>query len=200
MEWMLALFEERKPKRILEIGTYFGGTLKQWLYRCPRRATVVSVDLYTLAYADNRDKYAKWASGKQATVHVIAGDSQAEATIEAARKHGPYDWILIDGNHYYGPASNDWRNYGAMAAPGGVVVFHDILDNREAHPEIETARLWAEIKAEHKTDEFIQGNGKWGGIGVVFIGEKKPADDEEEGDGITAEQHAADGLVYNWEH
>lgn len=170
MEWMLALFRERQPKRILEIGTYYGGTLKQWLLHAPRRANVVSVDTYAISQADNRSKYAAWAAQSKATVHVIVGDSQDATTVAQAAQHGPYDWIFIDGNHYYGPAANDWRNYGTLCASGGVVVFHDIVDNRIAHPEIEVARLWAEIKAEgYVTDEYVDGNGLWGGIGVVFM-------------------------------
>ena len=179
MDWMLALFEQRKPRRILEIGTYFGGTLKQWLTYCPPGATVVSVDLYTLSYADNRARYADWAAPSQATVHVIAGDSRDPAVIAQVARHAPYDWVFIDGNHYYGPARSDWEHYGAMAAPGGVVVFHDIVDNTEAHPEIQVARLWEEINAAgYTTAEYINGNGKWGGIGVVFIGEKKGGDED----------------------
>jgi predicted O-methyltransferase YrrM len=170
MQYLIRLYRKRKPMRVLEIGTYFGGTLKQWLLHAPIGATVVSVDLYTLSYADNRASYADWAAPSQATVHVIAGDSRDPAVIAQVARHAPYDWIFIDGNHYYNAVRMDWQHYGAMAAPGGVVVFHDILENLEAHPEIEVFRLWSEIKAAgYSTEEVIDGDGKWGGIGVVYV-------------------------------
>jgi hypothetical protein len=76
---------------------------------------------------------------------------------------------MIDGDHRYKAARADWEAYRELAAPGAVVLFHDIVDNPVAHPEIEVARLWAEIKAAYRTDEIIAGNGKWGGIGVVYL-------------------------------
>lgn len=173
MEWMLDLYARRAPMRVLEVGSYFGGALKQFIARAQPGATVVSVDLYNLPYADNRHLYADWAAQSGATVHAIAGNSRDLATVAQAAQHGPFDWIMIDGDHRYRSVRADWEAYRELAAPGGVVLFHDILDNRKAHPEIEVARLWAEIKAAYRTDEIISGNGKWGGIGVVYMDQPK---------------------------
>lgn len=172
MEWLLALYDQRKPLRVLEVGSYFGGTLKQLILRAQPGATVVSVDLYKFPFADNRHRYADWSSRSGATVFAIAGNSHGSETVARAAQYGPFDFILIDGDHRYGAAKADWEAYRALAAPDGVVLFHDILDNREAHPEIEVAQLWAEIKQTHDTDELIAGNGKWGGVGVVYMGGK----------------------------
>lgn len=169
MEWLLAIYAERRPMRVLEVGSYFGGTLKQLVLRAQPGATVVSVDLYKFPYADNRHRYADWSSQSGATVVAIAGNSHDAETVARAAAYGPFDFILIDGDHRYGSARADWEAYRELVAPGGVVLFHDILDNRKAHPEIEVARLWAEIKADHITDEFIAGNGRWGGLGVVYM-------------------------------
>lgn len=169
MEWLLTLYAERAPLRVLEVGSYFGGTLKQWILRAQPGAVVVSVDLYRFAYADNRHRYADWARESGAEVHWIAGNSAAPETVALAAEHGPFDWIMIDGDHREAAVRADWEAYRKLAAPGAVILFHDILDNRKAHPEIEVAPVWAEIKQQYRTAELIEGNGKWGGVGAVFI-------------------------------
>lgn len=168
MEWLLALYESRKPMHVLEVGSYFGGTLKQWIKRAPDGAVVVSVDLYNLPYADNRAKYAEWAAWR-VEVHAIAGNSHGPETVARAAQLGPFDWIMIDGDHRERAVRADWDAYRQLAAPRGVVLFHDILDNRRAHPEIQVAPVWAEIKRQHNTAELIAGNGRWGGVGAVLM-------------------------------
>lgn len=170
MEWLLALYAERKPMRVLEVGSYFGGLLKQLILRAQPGAVIVSVDLYNLPYADNRRRYAGWAQQAGVEVHAIAGNSADPRTVKAAAKHGPFDFIMIDGDHRDAAVRADWAAYRPLAADDGVVLFHDILDNRKAHPEIQVAQLWSEIRATHTTREIIDGNGKWGGIGAVFLG------------------------------
>jgi predicted O-methyltransferase YrrM len=164
---LLALFDERKPRRILEIGTYYGGTLKQWLTR-GHTDLVVSVDLFQNHY-DPRPKAAQWAAQSSVDVVFMQGNSHDPNLIEAVRSYGPFDWVYIDADHYYAPAKADWRNYGEMCAPGGIVALHDIVACPRVHPEIEVPRLWAEIKAEFDTTEFVEDYGAtWGGNGVVF--------------------------------
>jgi predicted O-methyltransferase YrrM len=172
MEWLLALFRERNPRRILEVGSYFGGTLKQWIRHAEPGAVVVSVDLYNLPYADNRARYAGWGAAAGVEVHAIAGNSYDPVTVAAAAQFGPFDWIMIDGDHRDRAVRGDWAAYRQLAAPNGVVLFHDILDNRQAHPEIQVAPVWAEIKRQYRTAELIAGNGKWGGVGAVFMGQR----------------------------
>lgn len=160
---LLGLYRKREPKRVLEVGTYTGGTFFHWLQNAPSGATVVSVDLYE--DVDNSDMYTNWCAPGVMSV-VIRGDSRDEKTLEAARVFEPYDWIFIDGGHRYEEVSADWENYRPMAAPGAVVAFHDIAVDEEVLPSIQVGRLWKEIKAEHETREFVDGGS---GIGVVFF-------------------------------
>ena len=70
----------------------------------------------------------------------------------------------------YQAVKDDWDNYGPMCAPGGCVLFHDILPPTQAHPEIEVAHLWEEIRKTHRTLEIVADRGaEWGGIGVVLV-------------------------------
>lgn len=164
---LLAMYRQRRPRRILEIGTYYGGTLKQWLQHATRGAVVVSVDTYAIPQADNRRLYASWAK-KGVAIHALEGRSDDPAIVAQVRDLGPYDWVLIDADHTLGAVSRDWQTYGPMCAPGGVIIFHDILDH-PAHPEIQVIHLWREIKASGaKTFEIVEDRAAlWGGLGVV---------------------------------
>ena len=164
---LLALYRSRSPKRVLEVGTYHGGTLYHWLQNAAKGATIVSLDTYTAA--DNRHLYEEWTRD-DVKLHVIQGDSRTPKAIHKVAKHAPFNWIFIDADHEYESVKADWENYGKMASSSSVVCFHDILDNKSAHPEIDVQRLWRKIQEEYKTEEIINDtNAVWGGIGIAFI-------------------------------
>lgn len=164
---LLKIYIEKKPARVLEIGSYHGGTLYHWLLHSAEDATVVSVDTYTAA--DNRDKYPDWTP-EDVTLIVIEGNSHYVETVEQVREHAPYDFIFIDAGHYYSEVRADWENYMPMATPHGIIALHDILTH-VSHPEIEVEKLWREIRADgYPTEQIIASNeNAWGGIGVVYL-------------------------------
>lgn len=167
-EPVLELYRRLAPESVLEVGTYHGGTLYHWLTNAAPRAHIVSLDSYAVG-VDNREKYWEW---KRADVELIVlqADSREPEAIETVREHGPFDWIFIDAGHYYHEVRADWDNYRPMAAENAVVLFHDILPPTQAHPEIEVAQLWDEIRAEHMTLEVVADRGaEWGGIGIVLL-------------------------------
>lgn len=164
---LLDLYRERQPRRVLEIGTYYGGTLYHWLTNA-QPAVVVTVDSYAVG-VDNRAMYDDWRPAGTRLV-VIDGDSRDPDVIEAVRRRGPFDWTFIDAGHYYAEVKADWDNYAAMRASGGLVILHDILPPTQRHPEIEVARLWEELKAAgYDTTEIVADrDAEWGGIGIVW--------------------------------
>jgi predicted O-methyltransferase YrrM len=166
-ETALELYRRLAPKRVLEIGTYHGGTLYHWLQNAQPGALVVSLDSYA-AGVDNRALYEDWIP-PGVTLEVMAGDSRESEIIAAIGKFAPFDWIFIDAGHYLDEVTDDWNNYGPMAAEGGVVLFHDILPPSRSHPEIEVSALWSQIRQTHRTLDIIHDcNAEWGGIGVVL--------------------------------
>ena len=172
---LVELFKDRQPLRVLEIGTYEGGTLYHWLQNAPDGAVVVSVDDYRMG-VDNRALYPSWTPG-WVTIRVFCGDSHDPSIVEAVAENGPYDFVFIDADHSYGAVKADWAMCREMCAPGAVVAFHDILPPSAAHPEIEVSVLWEEIKAGgYETCEFVADrSAPWGGIGVVFLPEETSA-------------------------
>lgn len=167
-EQLLELYRERKPKRVLEIGTYHGGTLYHWLQNATPGTHITTVNSYAVG-VDNRYLYDDWAPDG-VTLAVIVGDSSAPKTIRSVAIDAPFDWVFIDAGHYYPEVKADWDNYRPLVSAGGVVCFHDILPPNDVHPEIEVAQLWEEIKADYDTLEFVADrNASWGGIGVAMI-------------------------------
>lgn len=159
---LLEMYRERAPRRVLEIGTYHGGTLYHWLQNATLGTLVVSVDSY-VTDVDNRQLYPEWVPDG-VDLYVIEGDNRDTRVLEQVDRDSPYDWVFIDAGHLYDEVKSDWLNYGPMCT--GVVCFHDIL-----HPDV--ARLWAEVKTEHETRELIsdpitEWDG-WCGIGCVFM-------------------------------
>lgn len=163
---LLDLYKTRAPHTVLEVGTYHGGTLYHWLQYAAQDAIVVSVDHHV--HADNRHLFPTWARN-DVHLHVISGDSTDPATAELAAEHAPYDWIFIDADHHDASVRADWKLYGALAAPGGIVVFHDITPGPD--PAIQVAPLWAELTTSQDTSEIKLTNGF--GIGIVHIPEER---------------------------
>lgn len=169
-EEVLTRYRRRAPRMVLEVGTYHGGTLYHWLRNASTGACVVSLDSYRTG-VDNRHLYAEWCpSGVQLV--TLEGDSHDMAVWEEALSYGPYDWVFIDAGHYYHEVHRDWELYGATAlfSRDSVVVLHDILPPTPEHPEIEVARLWAELVASplYHTEEIVADrSASWGGLGLV---------------------------------
>lgn len=171
-ETLLKLYRELAPKRVLEVGTYTGGTLWWWLQESAPGATIVSVDTYDGAnfaqQVDNRALYPDWTLPDTKLV-VLEGDSRKPRIRSKILEHGPFDWVFLDGDHLYKSAKSDWENYGRGARAGGVVVFHDILQFKR-HPEIEVYQLWEELRHQgYVTQELIAKGSQWGGLGVVYL-------------------------------
>ncbi len=162
---LLEMYRERVPKRVLEIGTYHGGTLYHWLQNAEPGALVVSVDSYATE-VDNRHLYPEWTPEGVRLV-VLSGDTHHPFTlVNVVGTSAKYDWVFIDAGHFYEEVKHDWETFGALVAPGGLVAFHDIL-----YPDV--ARLWEEVKAEHETreiisDPIVEWHG-WCGIGCVLL-------------------------------
>ncbi len=164
---LLNIYRERKPKRVLEVGTYHGGTLYHWLANATPGALVVSVDSYAVR-VDNRHLYQAWCPDNVEVV-ALEGDSHSDLTVARVEQYAPFDWVWIDAGHYYLEVSQDWDLYAPMCEEGGVVCFHDIRPASRNHPEIEVSQLWREIKATGADTQEIYGHSiDWGGIGIVY--------------------------------
>jgi predicted O-methyltransferase YrrM len=164
--YLLRLYKMMSPMRVLEVGSYEGGTLYQWIRHAPLGAFILSIDDQQI----NRDHYREWA-GDRVSINWFKGDSKSVEAINLARLNAPYHFIFIDGDHTYEGVKADWENYSPMCIETGVIAFHDILPHEPYNGlPVEVDRLWNEIKNDFPHNEIVKPNSKWGegpGIGVL---------------------------------
>ena len=128
---LISLLRRRKLRRIVEIGTYRGGTLWAWCQLATDNAQIVSIDLPaggegTGGYQRRLAKYAKEAQ----RLDFIRSDSRRERTRDTLARllDGELiDFLFIDGDHSYESVRRDFELYGPLVRRGGIVSFHDII-------------------------------------------------------------------------
>ncbi len=163
LEQLLLIFNDLNPQRVLEIGTWHGGTLWHWLQG---GRTVVSVD-DTMFEADD---WKQWATDAGSDLHLIQGFSYDPHIIEQVESFGPFQFLFIDAEHTYEAVRADYDNYRALVEPGGVIAFHD-FQARSGPYGVDI--LWDQIKTVtgSRTVEISQRSDPPGfqGISVVFV-------------------------------
>lgn len=169
---LLGHYEQMEPKRVVEIGSEYGGTLYHWLSRAQTGATVVSIDLYTAAVVPMQpdEVWRSWCP-EGVDFHILWGDSQTDEMEGRLKEIIPeIDFLFIDGDHTYQGVKNDFMRYGPMVRPGGIIAFHDLITPKTS-PHIGVPKLWREIQAHGYATRELRSmeNQPRGGIGVVYV-------------------------------
>ena len=174
---LISLLKRRKLRRIVEIGTYRGGTLWAWCQLATDNGQIVSIDLQGGDQGVGADsgRLAKHAKETQ-RLDFIRADSRRENTRDtlAVLLDGELiDFLFIDGDHSYQSVRRDFELYGPLVRRGGIVCLHDII-RPPAFPENQVYRYWRELKEKYVVKEYLdqtdeRGWGQWGGIGVVYM-------------------------------
>jgi len=172
---LLAIFDKRKPRSILEIGVREGGTLYQWIKHAQPGAQIVAIDLPGVLWgyegSAHPEQWSEWAADRGVDLTVILADSHDPETIWKVCKFMPFDFIFIDGDHRLEGMAADFISYMPMVGTGGgVIALHDIMQD-STDKSIEGWKLWrilrgtayrtAELLSEDKQDSR--------GIGVVYV-------------------------------
>lgn len=154
-----------KPKRVVEIGSLYGGTLWYWL-QLPEVESVVSVDLIVkrepmrTEIMQARAKWRTWGD----KLWSIEGSSQDPAVLEAAgRVADTIDFLFIDGDHTYEGVYDDFGLWSPLVRSGGLVAFHDTVVNG-TRDEPGVRRLVAELKHRLPSIEWFDPTG---GAGIT---------------------------------
>jgi predicted O-methyltransferase YrrM len=166
------LVAAQRPRAILEIGTFRGGTLVVFSRLAAPDAVVVSLDLpvsamgklYRLAQVP---LFHQFVTNDQ-TLHLLREDSHRPETmahVAEILQGRPLDFLFIDGDHSYEGVKADFDLHSPLVKPGGMVAFHDI-----AYPPCGVPQYWDEVKARYRHTEFIHKHGpKAMGIGVLWM-------------------------------
>ncbi len=159
------------PERILEIGTYRGGTLLLWAQIASHR--VVSCDLCVKPHlVDLYQSFAPTASECEVTVKLGNTHDADFAAAVAAEFDGPIDFLFIDGDHSTDGVRQDYEEFRGLVRPGGLIAFHDIaplqpIEGNQVHWFWESLRDSLPADSVH---ESIEEPGQSGfGIGWVSV-------------------------------
>jgi cephalosporin hydroxylase len=161
------MVSDLRPRALLEIGTFRGGTLFVFSKLAAEDATIISLDYwrYTPVYSPVFHSFCR----KSQKLHVVRGDSRDPAHFSRIKSHlpnGTLDLLFIDGNHAYEMVKSDFELYSPLVRPGGMIAFHDIITR---HPGCNVPQFWTEIKDRHRHLEIVEDRKRdWGGIGVLF--------------------------------
>jgi predicted O-methyltransferase YrrM len=166
---LLEILTKLRPKIVLEIGTYMGGTLFLFTRVADPSAKIISIDLPC--------GYPKWkvflfkafSKGGQ-KIYLIRRNSHDPQTIEEIRRilgDEKVDFLFIDGDHTYEGVKKDFEMYSSLVRKGGIIAFHDIVPG---HPRYGVPKFWNEIKMTYKHLEIVEDWSRSGrGIGVIYV-------------------------------
>jgi len=171
--WLMKLVAPLRPRSLLEIGTATGGTLYLLARAAGRDARFATIDLEQRYDPDVLKSFAR----DQQRIELILGSSAEDSTMARVRTFLPdrLDLLFIDGDHSYEGIRRDFERYAPLVRPGGVVIFHDIVDDNLTRFGIATGsradgvpRFWREVKSRYATQECVAVDGQDGfGIGVI---------------------------------
>lgn len=174
--------------RVLEIGSYKGGTLAGFRHMWPD-AYIVAVD-----QPDPPDRVLRSYSARvvEADSHLPATRNRVEELLAVTNPPGAatgVDLCFVDGDHSLEGVRLDVSMYGGFVRPGGLLALHDIVPYNEGKsPPMGPDLFWQSVKAgdEHLEwwgapdiafrplaeiiDEMPQVDGRgpwWGGIAVL---------------------------------
>jgi len=165
-----------QPKVICDIGSSGGGTIRLFSHYADLNARIISIDI---ANTEIRQKSYPNLMQESQTLTMINASSYAPQTVDKVREWLGYDQIdliFIDGDHEYEGVKKDFENYSPLVRKGGVIGFHDIVEDYKTRYGKETSswvgevpRYWKEIKNKFsKTEQLIEDPDQDGfGIGVI---------------------------------
>lgn len=170
----IKFLQEKDVKSYLEIGARHGDTFHEIMINLPKGSRGVAVDLPGGLWGRETSKISLKAAASDLRqrgydIEVILGDSTEESVIEKVYANGPFDAMLIDGNHLYEGVSKDFENYAPLAP---IIAFHDIVGSDQIEKvyqnKVEVPILWQELKDAdiYETVEFIDKGSKMG-IGLL---------------------------------
>ncbi len=165
-----------RPRTVLEIGTYRGGTLACWSALATAEAHLICIDRMDAEFsvpaeaAHRAHLRGLIRPGQRLT--FLALDSQSPSTLQAvtdALAAATLDLLWIDGDHRDAGVRRDFALYSPLVRAGGLIAFHDIHPD-PAFPDNQSHHLWRELGRDRPVREFIDQDHPGGtgmGIGVL---------------------------------
>lgn len=167
--------EKLRPKVILEIGTFKGGTLYLFSRAADQEAFVISTDLPGGFFGGGFPDWMVPLLGSfprdRQSLRLLRANSHDAKTLEEIKMivgTKGIDFLFIDGDHSYDGVKKDFEMYSPLVNAGGLVAFHDTLPH--VVEGVEVSRFWDEVKVRFKSREIVKDrNQGWAGIGVLEL-------------------------------
>jgi predicted O-methyltransferase YrrM len=155
------ILQASPPRRSLEIGTNYGGTLLMLCTLSPPGARIISIDLpggrFGGGYPVRKIPLYKRFPRSGQRLHLIRADSHAAKTKQRVLRilsGEPLDYLFLDGDHSYDGVRRDFEMYAPLVSSGGIVAFHDIVVH-QPETRCEVKKFWNEIKQRYRHHEII---------------------------------------------
>lgn len=162
--YLYRLVRSLPPGRFAEIGRFKGGSTFLMAAAMDEKSTLESYDIHAVTSVYDHKNRVMEISGQELDgelkealarynlgekVHVLVADS-TKVKLEAES----YDMVLVDGDHSYEGAKNDFLHWKGALKRGGHLLFHDAAKpNMLISASKDVIRLMSEIEADY-TDEF----------------------------------------------
>jgi predicted O-methyltransferase YrrM len=182
------LLKTLAPKRSLEIGTNYGGTLLLLCSLSAPKAKIISIDLPSGPFGGGYPKskmpiFRRFPRFGQ-KLHLLRADSHATETKEQVLRlleGEQLDYLFVDADHTYDGVRRDFEMYAPLVRSGGMIAFHDVVTHgKETQSEVE--KFWNEIKQKYHHREFVEypnvgqvpvavtgAHMETSGLGVLFV-------------------------------
>lgn len=177
---LLTILDKIKPKVIIEIGTYAGGTLFLFCRVAAKDATIISIDFPDVRFGGGypvwkTPLYKAFRLPKQ-ELQLIRADSHSQETLDKVKNilgGRKVEFLFIDGDHTYEGVKKDFEMFSPLVKKGGIIAFHDIVVH-PAETGCEVGKFWNQLKQHgHKHNGIIADkNQGWGGIGILEMNSK----------------------------
>ena len=150
-----ALARQMKPRSYLEIGVRLGWSMAQVMAESPDCA-IVGCDSWVVNYGGVPNYGAGWLRQElkrvtpeyRGLLTFVNGESQKELpTVVVGRK---FDMVCVDGDHTGPGALADLRLCLPMVAPGGALVFDDLVDGSDDNGAMTLRDAWQQAMSEHE--------------------------------------------------
>ena len=156
---------ELPARNVMEIGIWYGGTLRAWQALLPANGFIIALDVNLKEV----DKSTEAPKEQLPETHYIEFDSKSPAAVARTKEllaDRMLDVLWIDGDHDYEGVKSDYDLYSPFVRSGGLIAFHDIAEC-PSQPWVGVRRFWLEIKDTMPSQEAIGEPKGWGGIGIL---------------------------------
>jgi len=140
-------------KKVIEIGTFKGGSLRLWQTIAAPDAILVGVDA---------NDFTSGIFSHDKNVSLIFGRSDSPGVITKVKNiiGIDVDLLFIDGEHTYEVVKSDYENYGHLVRPGGLIMFHDTQSTarspRSAPHGCKVKQFWRELIDKNVVKEYFE--------------------------------------------